>query len=107
MRRTTRPGASAARLPKEGYASPAEHRVEMSTWLWVAVAGAGLVVLSTAVSLAVASLLGRITRQEEADLIEAELWSITSLSREQSEDELEPEVRQRAPSTLSTRRSHH
>jgi hypothetical protein len=79
----------------------------MSTWLWVAVAGAGLVVLSTAVSLAVASLLGRITRQEEADLIEAELWSITSLSREQSEDELVPEVRQRAPSTLSTRRSHH
>jgi hypothetical protein len=81
----------------------------MSTWLWVAVAGAGLVVLSTAVSLAVASLLGRITRQDEADLIEAELWSITSLRREQSEEELEPEpeVRQRAPSTLSTRRSRH
>jgi type II secretory pathway pseudopilin PulG len=63
----------------------------MSTWLWVIVGTAAFVVLSVAVSVALASLLGRISEQEEAELVEAELWSIASLTREQLDEEPEPE----------------
>jgi type II secretory pathway pseudopilin PulG len=64
----------------------------MSIWLWVVLGSAAFAVLSLAVSLVLASLLGRIARQEEAELLETELWSLASLARERRQEEPVPSV---------------
>jgi len=59
----------------------------MSTWLWVIVATFAFVVVPAAVSLAVAAFLGVFSRREEAELLEAEHWTVASLRREEADDE--------------------
>ena len=57
----------------------------MSTWLWVGVGVAGFLILSLLASLALAAVLGAVSRRLEAEVGEDELWAISSLSRERKE----------------------
>jgi hypothetical protein len=70
----------------------------MSTWLWVIVGTAAFFFLSVGVSLAVAGLLGRISRQEDSELFEAEFWALASLTREEIHEEQEAPTEQPAVS---------
>jgi hypothetical protein len=64
----------------------------MSTWLWVIVGAAAFFFLSVVVSLAIAWFLGLITRQEDAELFEAEFWAFASLTREEIDEEAPSEL---------------
>jgi hypothetical protein len=57
----------------------------MSTWLWVVVGVAGFLFLSLVASLALAAVLGAISRRLEGEVGEDEVWAISSLSRERKE----------------------
>jgi hypothetical protein len=79
----------------------------MSTWLWVIVGTAAFFFLSVVVSLAVAALLGRISRQEDSELFEAEFWALASLTREAIHEEHEaPTEVPLASERMGARRSH-
>jgi hypothetical protein len=56
----------------------------MSTWAWVGVGFGAFFLLAALLSLAVAAILGRISR-EASELIESELWAQVPLTREQVE----------------------
>jgi hypothetical protein len=61
----------------------------MSTWTWVGVGFATFFVLSTLVTLAVATILGRVGR-EVGELLDSAAWSSAPLAREHAEDERVP-----------------
>jgi hypothetical protein len=61
----------------------------MSTWLWVIVGVGAFLFLSVVVSLAVAAVLGAISRRLGAELGEDELWAVSSLAREETRVEHE------------------
>jgi hypothetical protein len=80
----------------------------MSTWLWVIVGTAAFFFLSVVVSLAVAWFLGLMSRQEDAELFEAEFWAFASLTREEIDEEQEaPSERPASPERVGARRRHH
>jgi hypothetical protein len=56
----------------------------MSTWAWVGVGLAAFFMIAALLSLSVAAILGRISR-EASELIESELWAQVPLTREQVE----------------------
>ena len=56
----------------------------MSTWAWVGVGFGAFFLIAALLSLAVAAILGRISR-EASELFEAELWAQVPLTREQVE----------------------
>lgn len=79
----------------------------MSTWLWVIVGTVAFFFLSIVVSLAVARFLGGISRQEESELFEAELWTLSSLTREELHADHEEPAEQAASSGgVAARRPH-
>jgi hypothetical protein len=61
----------------------------VSTWAWVAIGLATFFLLSTFVTLAVATILGRVGR-EVSELLDSAAWSSAPLAREQAEDERVP-----------------
>lgn len=61
----------------------------MSTWAWVGVGLAIFFVLSTLVTLAVATILGRVGR-EVGELLDSAAWSSAPLARGHAEDERVP-----------------
>jgi hypothetical protein len=78
----------------------------MSTSIWAIVGTFAFLVLSVVVSLTVAALLGRISRQEDAELFEAEFWAFASLTREETHEEHETPTEEQAPTEpLGARRS--
>jgi hypothetical protein len=79
----------------------------MSTWIWVTLGTAAFLFLSVVVSVTVAAFLGRISRQEDAELFEAEFWAFASLTREEVPQAHEaPTERPASPEQVSARRSH-
>jgi hypothetical protein len=56
----------------------------MSTWAWVGVGFGAFFLIAALLSLAVAAILGRISR-EASELFESELWAQVPLTREQVE----------------------
>lgn len=56
----------------------------MSTWAWVGVGLGGLLLIGTLLSLGVAAVLGRISR-EASEILESELWAQGPLTRERVE----------------------
>ena len=61
----------------------------MSTWAWVGLGFAIFFALSTLVTLAVATILGRVGR-EVSELLDSAAWSSAPLAREHAEDERVP-----------------
>jgi hypothetical protein len=61
----------------------------MSTWAWVGVGFAIFFLLSTLVTLAVATILGRVGR-EVGELLDSAAWSSAPLARGHAEDERVP-----------------
>jgi hypothetical protein len=68
----------------------------VSWWLWVVIGAGGFLVLSVAVSIVLAAILGRIGG-EVSQLIETEVWTNAPLEREA----LEVPPRMEAPSSRS------
>lgn len=61
----------------------------MSTWAWVGVGLATFFLLSTLVTLAVATILGRVGH-EVSELLDSAAWSSAPLAREHAEGERVP-----------------
>jgi hypothetical protein len=61
----------------------------MNTWVWVGLGLATFFALSTLVTLAVATILGRVGR-EVSELLDSAAWSSAPLAREHAEDERVP-----------------
>jgi hypothetical protein len=57
----------------------------VSWWLWVAVGAGAFLVLSLAVSIVLAAILGRIGA-DVSELIETEVWTNAPLEREELEE---------------------
>jgi hypothetical protein len=79
----------------------------MSSWTWAIVGAAVLLLLSGVIGLALAAILGRISR-EVSELLEPEFWASAPLAREEIQAEQEAPV-ERAPSSehLGAHTSHH
>jgi hypothetical protein len=62
----------------------AERNASMSTWAWVGVGLGAFFMIAALLSLVVAAILGRISR-EASELFESELWAHVPVTREQVE----------------------
>jgi hypothetical protein len=61
----------------------------MSTWAWVGVGLGAFFLIAALLSLAVAAVLGRISR-EASEILESELWAQVPLTRERGEAKTKP-----------------
>jgi hypothetical protein len=69
----------------------------MSAWTWAIVGVAAFLLLSSVIGLALAAILGRISR-EASELLEPEFWASAPLTREEIQAEQEAPV-ERTPSS--------
>jgi hypothetical protein len=73
--------APAARPARRSVDVRSETPIIVSWWLWVVIGAAAFLVLSVAVSIVLAAILGRIG-SEVSQLIETEVWTNAPLERE-------------------------
>jgi hypothetical protein len=73
--------APAARLARRSVDVRSERPIIVSWWLWVVIGAGAFLVLSVAVSIVLAAILGRIG-SEVSQLIETDVWTDAPLERE-------------------------